>query len=109
MKAIALFILLFVSVPIVSAQPVVVIVRHAEKAANGGNDPDLSSAGRARANELARILKGSGITAIFTSEFKRTQEPAAPTATSAHVTPTVVAAKATAAQVARWHQLNTKP
>src|SRR6266536_5508626 len=106
MKALALFILLFVSVPIVSAQPVIVIVRHAEKAANGGNDPDLSSAGRARANELARILKDSGITAIFTSEFKRTQETAAPTATATHVTPTVVAAKDTAALVARLHQLN---
>src|SRR6267154_5258496 len=87
MKALALFILIFVSVPIVSAQPVVVIVRHAEKATNGGNDPDLSSAGRARAEALARILKDSGITAIFTSEFKRTQETAAPTAISSHVTP----------------------
>jgi len=55
-----------------SAQPVVVIVRHAEKAANGGNDPDLSSAGRARADELARILKDSGITTVFATEFKRT-------------------------------------
>jgi broad specificity phosphatase PhoE len=106
MKALALFILLFVSVPIVSAQPVVVIVRHAEKAANGGNDPDLSSAGRGRADALARILKDSGITAIFTSEFKRTQETATPTATSAHVTPTVVAAKDTAALAARLHQLS---
>jgi hypothetical protein len=41
MKALALFLLVFVSVLNVSAQPVVVIVRHAEKAANGGNDPDL--------------------------------------------------------------------
>lgn len=106
MKALALFILLFVSVSIASAQPVVVIVRHAEKATNGGNDPDLSSAGRARADKLARILKDSGITAIFTSEFKRTQETAAPTATSTHVTPTVVAAEDTAALVARLHQLN---
>src|SRR5882724_4323526 len=106
MKALALFILLFVSVPIASAQPIVVIVRHGEKAGNGGNDPDLSSAGRARANELARILKDSGITAIFTSEFKRTQETAAPTATSTHVTPTVVAAKDTTALVAKLHQLN---
>jgi broad specificity phosphatase PhoE len=106
MKALALFILLFVSVSIASAQPVVVIVRHAEKPANGGNDPDLSSAGRARAEALARILKDSGITAIFTSEFKRTQETAAPTATSSHVTPTVVAAKDTAALVAKLRQLN---
>src|SRR6266487_3603305 len=106
MKALALVVLLFVSGPIVSAQPVVVIVRHAEKAANGGNDPDLSSSGHARAEALARILKDSGITAIFTSEFKRTQETAAPTATSAHVTPTVVAAKDTAGLVAKLHQLN---
>jgi broad specificity phosphatase PhoE len=106
MKAFALFILLFVSVPVVSAQPVVVIVRHAEKAAKGGDDPDLSSAGRARADELARILKDSGITAIFTTEFKRTQETAAPTATSAHLAPTVVAAKDTAALVAKLHQLS---
>ena len=106
MKALALFLLVFVSASIASAQPVVVIVRHAEKAADGGTDPDLSAAGRARADALARILKDSGITGIFTSEFKRTQETAAPTARSAHLTPTVVAAKDTAALVAKLHQLN---
>jgi len=105
-KALALFLLVFVSVSNAWAQPVVVIVRHAEKATNGGNDPDLSSAGRARAEALARILKDSGITAIFATEFKRTQETAAPTATSTQVTPMVVAAKDTAALVARLHQLN---
>src|SRR5437667_1837043 len=106
MKVLALFLLVFVSVSTASAQPVVVIVRHAEKAANGGNNPDLSSAGHARAEALAQILKESGITAIFSTEFKRTQETAAPIATSTHVTPTVVAAKDTAALVARLHQLN---
>jgi len=106
MKAFALFLLLFVSVSIASAQPVVVIVRHAEKAANGGSDPDLSSAGRARADVLVRVLKDSGITAIFTSEFKRTQETAAPTAASISVAPTMVAAKDTAALVAKLHQLS---
>jgi len=106
MKALALFLLIFISVSIASAQPIVIIVRHAEKPAQAGNDPDLSSAGRARADALARILKDSGITAIFTSEFKRTQQTAAPTAISTHVTPTVVAAKDTAALVGRLHQLN---
>ena len=106
MKALALFLLVFVSVSNARAQPVVVIVRHAEKAANGGNDPDLSAAGRARAEALARILKDSGITAIFSTEFKRTRETAVPTATSIHVTPTVVAAKDTAALVRKLHQLN---
>src|SRR6266568_1114983 len=106
MKTLVLFLLLFVSVSIASAQPVVVIVLHAEKAANGGSNPDLSSAGRARADALARILKDSGITAIFSIEFKRTQETAVPTATLTHVAPTVVAAKDTAALVARLHQLS---
>src|SRR5436190_14547212 len=106
MKALALFLLVFLAASIASAQPVVIIVRHAEKAANGGSDPDLSSAGRSRADALARILKDSGITAIFTSEFKRTQETAAPTATSIGVTATVIPAKDTAALVAKLHQLN---
>ena len=106
MKALALFLLLFVSVSMAAAQPVVVIVRHAEKATNGGKDPDLSSAGRARADALARILKDADITAIFTSEFKRTQETAAPTATLIGVTATVVPAKDTAGLVAKLHQLN---
>jgi broad specificity phosphatase PhoE len=106
MKALALSLLVFVSVSMASAQPVVVIVRHAEKTTNGGSDPDLSSSGRARADALARILKDSGITAIFTSEFRRTQETAAPTATSLNVAPTVVAAKDAASLVAKLHQLN---
>ena len=96
----------FIPASIASAQPVVVIVRHAEKASNGGNDPDLTSAGHYRADALARILKDADITAIFTSEFKRTQETAPPTVTSTHVTPTVVAAKDTAALVGKLHQLN---
>jgi len=106
MKALALFLLVFLAASIASAQPVVVIVRHAEKATNGGSDPDLSSAGRARADALARILKDSDIMAIFTIEFKRTQETAAPTATSIGVTATVIPAKDTAALVAKLHQLN---
>jgi phosphohistidine phosphatase SixA len=106
MKTLALFLLLFVSVSMASAQPVVVIVRHAEKASDGGSDPDLSSAGRARADTLARILKDSDITAIFTSEFKRAQETAAPTAASVHVKPTLIAAKDTAGLVAKLQQLH---
>src|SRR5260370_24708463 len=109
MKALALFLLFFVSVSIASAQPVVVIVRHAEKATNGGKDPELSSAGRARADALPRILKDSGITAIFTSAFKRTQETAAPTATSPLVAPKALAPKDTAPLVATLPQLTGTP
>jgi len=106
MKTLVVFLSVFVAVTVASAQPVVVIVRHAEKEASDGGDPDLSPAGRARAEALARILKDSGITAIFTSEFKRTQETAALTAASAGVAATVVPAKDPAALVAKLHQLN---
>ena len=72
------------------ASPVILIVRHAEKATTGGNDPDLSLAGQKRADALARILRDSQITAVFVTEFKRTQETAAPTAKATHLSPTVV-------------------
>lgn len=75
-----------------NAAPVVFIVRHAEKASAGGKDPELSVQGQKRANALANILKDSQITAVFVTEFKRTQETAAPTARAAHVSPTVIPA-----------------
>jgi hypothetical protein len=39
MKGVFVFLSIFVAVTIASAGPVVVLVRHAEKAASGGNDP----------------------------------------------------------------------
>jgi broad specificity phosphatase PhoE len=93
MKRLVLLLSAFVVVAAASAEPFVIIVRHAEKAASGGSDPDLAPAGRARADALARMLKDSGVTTIFASEFKRTQETAAPTAKSTGVVPTIVPAK----------------
>jgi len=105
MKRLVLLLSAFVVVTAASAEPFVVIVRHAEKAASGGNDPDLAPAGRARAEALARILKDSGVTTIFASEFKRTQETAAAIAKSTGVAPMIVPAKDIAALVSKLHQL----
>ena len=73
-----------------NAAPIIFIVRHAEKASSGGKDPELSVQGQKRADALANILKDSQITAVFATEFKRTQKTAAPTAKAAHVSPTVI-------------------
>ena len=105
MKAFVLLLSVFVALSVASAEPFVVIVRHAEKAANDPKDPDLSPTGHARAETLARILKDSGITAIFTTEFKRTQQTAMPTSTSTGVAPTIVPAKDIAGLVAKLRAL----
>jgi broad specificity phosphatase PhoE len=89
-----------------NAAPVVFIVRHAEKASTGGNDPDLSVQGQKRADALAQILKDSKITSVFITEFKRTQETAAPTARAAHVSPTMVPANDIIALVQKLRALN---
>lgn len=89
-----------------NAAPVVFIVRHAEKASTSGKDPDLSVEGQKRADALAHILKDSQITSIFVTEFKRTQQTAAPTANAAHVTPTVVPANDIGALVGKLRALN---
>ncbi|MEP7016142.1 MAG: phosphoglycerate mutase family protein [Verrucomicrobiota bacterium] len=106
MKRLVILLSLVASVSIASAQPIVVIVRHAEKETSASKDPDLSPAGKARADALARMLKDAGIAAIFTSEFKRTQQTAAPIASSSGVKPTIVAAKDTAALVSKLHELS---
>jgi len=55
---------------------------------------------------LAHILKDSQITSVFVTEFKRTQQTAAPTANAAHVTPTVVPANDIGALVEKLRALN---
>ena len=76
----ALFLSLYLLAGAADSAPVTFIVRHAEKATTGGDDPDLSLAGQKRAEALARILNDSQITSVFVTEFKRTQETAVPTA-----------------------------
>jgi broad specificity phosphatase PhoE len=87
------------------AEPrIIFLVRHAERADAGGPaqaDPELSAAGRERAAALARELKDCGIRAIFTSEFKRTRQTAAPLAESLGRRAEVVPTKDAATIVAR--------
>ena len=61
-----------------------------------GADPDLSEAGRARAQSLASALKDAHITAIYATEFKRTQQTAAPLAKVLGLTVKIVTSKSVA-------------
>jgi broad specificity phosphatase PhoE len=70
----------------------VFLVRHAEKETNVA-DPPLTQAGRDRAELLAELLADAGIKAIFTSQYNRTQQTAAPLAKRLGLTVTVVPAK----------------
>ena len=82
-----------------AAQQTVYVVRHAERADAGAGattmatDPDLSDAGRARAQALAATLKDAGVTLILVTEYKRTQQTAEPLAKLLGVQPSVVNAK----------------
>ena len=71
------------------ADVLVVVVRHAEKATNDARDPDLSTDGEARARALAAALAGSRLDAAYATQFRRTQQTAAPAAEAAGVEVTV--------------------
>lgn len=88
----------FVILPSVArAQKLVFVVRHAERAddpAQDQKDPVLSRAGEARAARLRDMLETAGIGAIYVSEYRRTQDTAAPLAAKLKVTPERIPANA---------------
>jgi len=56
------------------------LMRHAEKIDDGSKDPDLTSQGRLRAQNIAAMLADVGIKRIYTTDYKRTQQTAQPLA-----------------------------
>jgi broad specificity phosphatase PhoE len=71
---------------------VVILVRHAEKAAQPAQDPPLTEAGAARARALVAVARDAGVKAIISTQFLRTKATAEPTATALSVTPEIVQA-----------------
>lgn len=103
MISLILFLLLFP--PAASAQKLLFIVRHAERADADSamkmtnSDPPLSETGIARANKLAEMLADSGVESIYTTEFRRTQETAAPLSAKLKVAPNRIPSRDTEALV----------
>jgi len=89
----------------------IILVRHAEKIVDPNNpDVDLSAAGQARAQEIARVFGDAGINAIYATQYKRTQETVRPLSEKIGVPVTIVNSKSTAdllAQIRAQHSGQT--
>ncbi|WP_166876924.1 SixA phosphatase family protein [Massilia mucilaginosa] len=60
---------------------IIYLVRHGEKG-SVEKDPDLTMQGKARAGNIAAILKSTGITHIYSSTTQRTRQTAQPLAST---------------------------
>lgn len=67
----------------------VFLVRHTEREWDG-DDPPLRPAGEARAQALAQTLRDAGVTAIITTQWRRTHDTAKPLASLLKIRPEVV-------------------
>jgi broad specificity phosphatase PhoE len=72
----------------------VIVVRHAEKAAEPAADPPLTAAGAARAEALVEALRGVPIRAVISTDFARTRSTVAPVAARLGLTTQLVDARA---------------
>ena len=68
--------------------PTLVLVRHADTAALP--DRPLSAAGLKRAQDLTAALRNAGVTAIITTQLRRTRETAQPLAAALGLVPEVI-------------------
>jgi len=103
--------------PVVGAQSspatntTIILVRHAEKAAEPVADPPLTAAGAARAEALADVVRDAGIKAIVTTQYQRTRQTVAPTAAklgiAAEVIPAQLSARATVDTIFARHRGQT--
>lgn len=92
MRFLLLLALLCASFSAPGADTVVVVVRHAEKAADDPRDPSLSAAGHARAEALAKVLSNTPLAAAYATGYRRTQQTAQPSAKANGVDVQIIAA-----------------
>ena len=63
----------------------IVLVRHAEKADGAGQDPELSAAGKERAQRLVKKVNKYRPKEIYSTDFKRTKDTVQPLAAKRHL------------------------
>jgi broad specificity phosphatase PhoE len=71
----------------------IILVRHAEKAAEPAADPPLTTLGVARAQALAEFVKDAGVRAVISTQFVRTRATGAPAAAELAIAPEVLDAR----------------
>jgi 2,3-bisphosphoglycerate-dependent phosphoglycerate mutase len=59
-----------------------VLIRHAEKSTEGGNDPELKPEGVKRAASFAALFNKASVDAIYSTNYKRTWNTVAPLASA---------------------------
>lgn len=85
-----------------AAEPhTIILLRHAEKAAEPIADPGLSEAGQRRAQQLAEALRHAGVQHILATQWRRTRDTAAPLAQQLGLPVQVLDAKDTERSAAR--------
>lgn len=83
MKKLILFLFLLVSsLSYSQVTTTFILVRHAEKMADGTKDPALTEEGEARAQNLLALFSKADISAIYSTNLKRTMKTVAPLAQS---------------------------
>jgi 2,3-bisphosphoglycerate-dependent phosphoglycerate mutase len=82
MKKLAVLIFAFLTAIAFAQVPVttVILVRHAEKVMDAGDDPGLTEAGQTRAERLALILSACNLRGVYSSQWGRSRLTAVPTA-----------------------------
>lgn len=80
MKAPLFAALLAIALPSLAEPSLVILVRHAEKAAAPADNPALTAAGQARAQALVEALRDTPVSAVITTGYERTRATARPLA-----------------------------
>ena len=79
-QTIVLLLLMFSVQTLAQETTTFILVRHAEKSKDHPKDPSLTKDGQNRANKFMELFRQSDITAIYSTDYKRTQMTIAPLA-----------------------------